>query len=109
MKYMKQIILVCMTLVIAIVGLSQSPVLATEEGQSAASTIDASEATAPGEDTLYQDIQERGVLRVGTNSTYAPFEFSILKDGKNQVVGLDIFLAQKIADDLGVDLQVVDM
>ena len=109
MKYMKQIILVCMTLVLAIVGLSQSPVLATEEGQSAASTIDASEATAPGEDTLYQDIQERGVLRVGTNSTYAPFEFSILKDGKNQVVGLDIFLAQKIADDLGVDLQVVDM
>ena len=109
MKYMKQIILVCMTLVLAIVGLSQSPVLATEEGQSAASTIDASEATAPGEDTLYQDIQERGVIRVGTNSTYAPFEFSILKDGKNQVVGLDIFLAQKIADDLGVDLQVVDM
>ena len=109
MKYMKQIILVCMTLVLAMVGLSQSPVLATEEGQSATSTIDASEATAPGEDTLYQDIQERGVIRVGTNSTYAPFEFSILKDGKNQVVGLDIFLAQKIADDLGVDLQVVDM
>jgi polar amino acid transport system substrate-binding protein len=91
------------------VGLSQQPVLATEEGQTATSAPDASEATAPGEDTLYQDIQDRGVLRVGTNSTYAPFEFSILKDGENKVVGVDIFLAEKIADDLGVDLEVVDM
>lgn len=109
MKYMKQIMLVCMTLVLAIAGLSQNPVLATESGQTTTSAPDASEATAPGEDTLYQDILDRGVLRIGTNSTYAPFEFSILKDGQNQVVGLDIFLAQKIADDLGVELEVVDM
>ena len=72
MKYMKQIILVCMAFMLAMVGLSQHAVLANDSGQTATSAPESSEVTAPGEDTLYQDIQERGVLRVGTNSTYAP-------------------------------------
>ena len=57
MKYMKQIMLVCMTFVLAMVSLSQNPVLATDSGQTATSVPEASEVSAPGEDTLYQDIQ----------------------------------------------------
>lgn len=106
MKFIKQVIAVLlMAFAITFAG-SQSQVLATETPEASSTT---SETVAPGEDTLYQDIQDRGTLRVGTNSTYAPFEFSILKDGENQVVGLDIFLAEKIAEDLGVELEVVDM
>lgn len=106
MKFIKQVIAVLlMAFAITFAG-SQSQVLATETPEASSTS---SEIAAPGEDTLYQDIQDRGTLRVGTNSTYAPFEFSILKDGENQVVGLDIFLAEKIAEDLGVELEVVDM
>ena len=40
---------------------------------------------------------------------YAPFEFKTLVDGKDQVVGSDIKLAQAIADELGVKLEVTTM
>lgn len=69
------------------------------------------EATAEveGEDTLLAEIQERGVLRMGTASGYSPYEFTVLRDGQNEVVGIDVFLGEYIADQLGVELEVVDM
>ncbi len=51
-------------------------------------------------------IKSAGVLKVGTEAQYAPYEF---KDADAKIVGADIALAQKIADDLGVKLEVVDM
>ncbi|MBF0845594.1 transporter substrate-binding domain-containing protein, partial [Streptococcus danieliae] len=54
-------------------------------------------------------IQAKGKLVVATSPDYAPFEFQTLIDGKNQVVGADISLAQDIADELGVDLEVSAM
>ena len=54
-------------------------------------------------------IQEKGKLVVATSPDYAPFEFQTLIDGKNQVVGADISLAQDIADELGVELEVSTM
>lgn len=54
-------------------------------------------------------IQAKGKLVVATSPDYAPFEFQTLIDGKNQVVGADISLAQAIADELGVDLEVSTM
>ncbi|MGX7405420.1 amino acid ABC transporter substrate-binding protein, PAAT family (TC 3.A.1.3.-)/amino acid ABC transporter membrane protein, PAAT family (TC 3.A.1.3.-) [Aerococcus urinaehominis] len=56
-----------------------------------------------------QEIKDRGVLRVGTTSGYPPYEFTILEDGQNKVVGLDVSLSQAIADKLGVELEVIDM
>ena len=38
---------------------------------------------------------------MATSPDYAPFEFQSLVDGKNQVVGADIDMAQAIADELG--------
>ena len=46
---------------------------------------------------------------VATSPDYAPFEFQALVDGKNQVVGADIDMAQAIADELGVKLEVSSM
>ena len=54
-------------------------------------------------------IKQKGKLVVATSPDYAPFEFQSLVDGKNQVVGADIDMAQAIADELGVKLEVTTM
>ncbi|TVP93521.1 ABC transporter substrate-binding protein/permease [Alkalibacterium sp.] len=67
-------------------------------------------------DTVFADdgsalerIQDEGVLVVGTSADFPPFEFYAVVDGERQVVGMDIMIAQKIADDLGVELQIQDI
>lgn len=57
----------------------------------------------------YQSIKDKGKLVVAVSPDYAPFEFKTLVDGKDQVVGSDIMLAQAIADELGVKLEVSTM
>ena len=42
-------------------------------------------------------IKANGKLVVGTAPGYPPFEFTVNKSGKSQVVGADIDLAKKIA------------
>ncbi|MBK8902247.1 MAG: amino acid ABC transporter substrate-binding protein [Anaerolineaceae bacterium] len=54
-------------------------------------------------DNSWERVQAAGVLRVGLDPTYPPFE---VDDGGN-LVGLDIDLAKAIADDLGLDVQFV--
>jgi polar amino acid transport system substrate-binding protein len=49
--------------------------------------------------TPLEKIKEKGTLVVATSPDYAPFEFQTLVDGANKVVGSDIMLAQKIADE----------
>ena len=51
-------------------------------------------------------IKADGKLVIGTEAQYAPYEF---KNLKAEFVGCDIFLAQKIADALGVKLEIIDM
>ncbi|MGX7349338.1 transporter substrate-binding domain-containing protein [Dolosicoccus paucivorans] len=53
-----------------------------------------------------ESIQKNGKLVLGTSADFPPFEWIILKDGKEEVVGVDIELGQKIADELGVELEV---
>ena len=53
--------------------------------------------------------KENKKLVVAVSPDYAPFEFKTLVDGKDQVVGSDIKLAQAIADELGVKLEVTTM
>src|SRR3954470_3402494 len=52
-------------------------------------------------DSYLQAIQQRGVLRVGVDPTFPPFES--LQDGK--FVGRDVELANAIASDLGVRVE----
>lgn len=58
---------------------------------------------------LEDAIKEKGKLVVATSPDYAPFEFKALIDGKDTVVGADISLAQLIADELGVELEISAM
>ena len=62
----------------------------------------AAEADGP----VMAKIKSSGKLVVGTEAQYAPYEF---KDLDANFVGCDMFLAQKIADALGVKLEIVDM
>ncbi|WP_455103621.1 ABC transporter substrate-binding protein [Peptostreptococcus sp.] len=59
-------------------------------------------------DTLSK-IKASGKLVVGTAPGYPPFEFTVNKSGKSQVVGADIDLAKKIADEIGVELEIKAM
>lgn len=56
----------------------------------------------PAEHTV-EAIQAKGTLVVTTEAGYAPFEFL---DDEGNVVGLDASLAQALADDLGVELDI---
>ena len=56
-----------------------------------------------------ESIKENKKLVVAVSPDYPPFEFKTLVDGKDQVVGSDIKLAQAIANELGVKLEVTTM
>ncbi len=64
------------------------------------------EASAATDGPVMAKIKADGKLVVGTEAQYAPYEF---KDLDANFVGCDMFLAQKIAEALGVKLEIVDM
>lgn len=61
------------------------------------------------ESPLMQKIKKSGKLVVGTASGYPPYEFVDTSSGEKKVIGIDMELAQKVADKLGVKLEVQDM
>lgn len=49
-------------------------------------------------------------LVLGTSADYPPFEFHMLdENGKDVIVGIDVSVAQKIAEDMGLELEIVDI
>lgn len=60
-------------------------------------------------DPYYEKIQQKGELIVGLSADYAPYEFHAEIDGKDTIVGFDISIAQKIADDMGVKLHIEEL
>ncbi len=71
-------------------------------------TAASEEAAAPEETAtdLLSQVKARGKLIVGTEAQYAPYEF---KDLDASFAGCDMWLAQQIADAIGVELEIVDM
>ena len=51
-------------------------------------------------------IQERGELKIATEATFAPYAF---KDAEGNLVGLEVSLVNKIAEDMGVTCVIDDM
>ncbi|OON86498.1 hypothetical protein BXO88_06955 [Oribacterium sp. C9] len=77
---------------------------ATEAGDAAKDTTAAAEnKEAAAEFTTITP----GKLTIGTSPDFAPYEFYHINNGNPELVGFDISLAQKIADELGLELQVV--
>ncbi len=66
-------------------------------------------AAAPAAQAATDDlaaIQKAGVLRIGTEGTYAPFSFHDPKD--NKLVGFDVDIGRAIAKQLGVKAEFVE-
>ena len=62
------------------------------------------------EQTKLDAIQEAGVLVVGTSPDYPPYEFIVAgEDGSMETVGIDIWIAEDIAEALGVELKIEAM
>ena len=85
-------------------GCGSSETAAPQDEQ--ATEAQAEEQPAAEASTLLEQIKAKGKLVVGTEAQYAPYEF---KDLDANFVGCDMWLAQQIADSLGVELEIVDM
>ena len=91
-------------LLTVLTGCGSSETAAPQDEQ--ATEAQAEEQPAAEASTLLEQIKAKGKLVVGTEAQYAPYEF---KDLDANFVGCDMWLAQQIADSLGVELEIVDM
>ena len=63
-----------------------------------------------GDKDLLAEIKEQGYIELCTEPYFAPYEFiDPTKSGDEQYVGMDIEIAQHIADKIGVELRVVPL
>ncbi|MCR5715762.1 MAG: transporter substrate-binding domain-containing protein [Lachnospiraceae bacterium] len=84
--------------------------VSAQETESAAEETTVESAAAEGEmGPLMTSIMEKGKIVVGTASGYPPYEFIDITSADQSVIGIDMALAQAIADELGVELEIQDM
>ena len=67
------------------------------------------DASNPGTSSVDGSNTGMTKLVLGTSADYPPFEFHVLQDGEDKIVGIDVFVAQQIAEDMGAELEIVDM
>lgn len=72
-------------------------------------TTQKTETTTPAaetkQETLFEKIKAEGVIKIGTEGTYAPYTFHD-KDGK--LTGFDVEIAEEIANRLGVKAEFIE-
>ena len=104
LKKMLLLALSAAMLLTVLTGCGSSETAAPQDEQ--ATEAPATEQPAAEPSTLLEQIKAKSKLVVGTEAQYAPYEF---KDLDANFVGCDMWLAQQIADSLGVELEIVDM
>ena len=72
-------------------------------------TSESADSAATAGSSALQEIKDSGKLVIGTCADYPPYEWHLIKDGKDEIIGFDIDIAQAIADELGVELEIKDM
>lgn len=55
------------------------------------------------------DAQTPAKIVMGTSADYPPFEFHVLQDGVDTIVGIDVSLGAQVAADMGAEFEVVHM
>lgn len=70
------------------------------------SETDEDAVAAPLDKKVLEEIKSKGKLVVGTEAQYPPYEF---KDLDANFVGADMWLAEQIAEELDVELEIIDM
>ena len=61
------------------------------------------------ENAKLEKIKAAGKIVVGTSADYPPYEFHLLPEMENEMVGIDIDIAEAIAADLNVKLEIRDI
>ena len=72
-------------------------------------TSGSANSAATEKSSALQEIKDSGKLIVGTSADYPPYEWHLVQDGEDKIIGFDIDIAQAVADELDVELEVVDM
>ncbi|OOM76171.1 ABC transporter substrate-binding protein [Clostridium sp. BL-8] len=88
-------VLAVSTIAISMIGCGSTSSTKKDGAASSTSSLDA--------------IKAKGKLVIGTSADFPPYEFHTNKDGKDEIVGIDIDIAKEVAKDLGVELEVKDM
>ena len=81
---------------------TKAPETAAETQEAAGETTEAAEETA---EESKEEAAAGGVLVMGTNAEFPPYEF--YED--NDIVGIDVEIAKAIAEKMGMELQIEDM
>ena len=72
-------------------------------------TSSESASTTNKDNGVISKIKEKGELVMATSPGYPPYEFKIMENGKEKIVGFDIAIAEEIAKDIGVNLRVLEL
>lgn len=92
--FLKLVILVTVCLAVLLAGCQNS----NQSPETAEGTTEAL--------TKFEEIQERGILKVGTTGDYQPMSYLDPETGK--YVGFDVELVEDLADAMGVDIEYVE-
>ena len=106
MKQVKKTLALAMSALMLLAMLTGCGSSKKDDAPAADSNTETQEPAADTTSSKLDQIKANGKLVVGTEAQYAPYEF---KDLDASFAGCDMWLAQQIADSLGVELEVVDM
>ena len=106
MKQVKKTLALAMSALMLLAMLTGCGPSKKDDAPAADSNTETQEPAADTTSSKLDQIKANGKLLVGTEAQYAPYEF---KDLDANFAGCDMWLAQQIADSLGVELEVVDM
>ena len=106
MKQVKKTLALAMSALMLLAMLTGCGSSKKDDAPAADSNTETQEPAADTTSSKLDQIKANGKLVVGTEAQYAPYEF---KDLDANFAGCDMWLAQQIADSLGVELEVVDM
>ena len=106
MKQVKKTLALAMSALMLLAMLTGCGSSKKDDAPAADSNTETQEPAADTTSSKLDQIKANGKLLVGTEAQYAPYEF---KDLDANFAGCDMWLAQQIADSLGVELEDVDM
>lgn len=100
-KYMIFALIICLMSLLVACGTEEEENQAGPEttGEETEETEDKSQETS---ENLYQEIQEKGVITVGTEGVYAPFTFH---DDQDNLTGYDVEVMREVADRLELEVE----
>ena len=103
-------LVIAATLSLSLVACSSSQNTNESSSQSTVSSENTNdESNEINNNNALAKIKEKGELIMATSPDYPPYEFKIMEDGKEKVVGFDISIAEEIAKDMGVNLRVLEL